>query len=68
MFKNLKDGRTTIPTIIGIILTLIGTLVPQWFTDVPVEEISGAMINIANSLGVIIVWVTGLLSRGGVER
>lgn len=67
MLKNLRDGRTTIPTVIAIVFTLFGTLFPQWFTDVPVEEITGASLNILNGGGIIIAWVTGLLSRGGMS-
>ncbi len=67
VLENIRDGRTTLPTVIGIIFTLIGSIFPQWFTDVPVEELTAASLNIMNGVGIVIVWITGLLSRGGTR-
>jgi hypothetical protein len=67
MFKNGKDWRTTVPTFIGLLMTIIGTLMPDRVTPEDVAAVNLASVNIVNGLGTLILVATGIFSRGGTE-
>lgn len=68
MLKNVKDWKTTIPTVIGIILALLGTLKPDIFTPEDVAALNESAVNLVNGAGLAILTVTGMLARAKPEK
>lgn len=66
--RNLQDKWTTIPTVIGIILALLGTLKPDIFTPEDVVSLNESAVNLVNGLGLAILTVTGMLARAKPEK